>query len=104
MALPVMNSELLPLPYVLVNRMMRLLNDCGNPVFAPDGKGQVTLDYDENMRPLRVATVLMSNAIDYARFRKNSAPRWKDQARQHCHGLFLPIGWIIKQYFCSILQ
>ncbi len=42
--------ELLPLPYVLVNTMMRAEN-CGNPIFAPDGKGQVTVDYDQNWRP-----------------------------------------------------
>ncbi|GAJ11351.1 unnamed protein product, partial [marine sediment metagenome] len=29
--------ELLPLTYVLVNRMMRAFENCGNPVFAPDG-------------------------------------------------------------------
>ena len=57
--------ELLPLPYVLGNRLMRAFEYCGNPVFAPDGKGQVTVEYDENMAPVRVATILMSNAIDY---------------------------------------
>jgi S-adenosylmethionine synthetase len=57
--------ELLPLPFVLVNRMMRAFEESRNPIFAPDGKGQVTVDYDDNMKPLRVAKVLMSNAIDY---------------------------------------
>ncbi|HOF05224.1 MAG TPA: methionine adenosyltransferase [Syntrophales bacterium] len=57
--------ELLPLPYVLANRLMRAFEYCGNPVFAPDGKGQVTVQYDENMKPVRLATILMSNAIDY---------------------------------------
>jgi len=57
--------ELLPLPYVLGNRLMRAFEYCGNPVFAPDGKGQVTVEYDKDMVPVRVATILMSNAIDY---------------------------------------
>jgi S-adenosylmethionine synthetase len=57
--------ELLPLTYVLVNRMMRAFEESRNPIFAPDGKGQVTVDYDDKMNPLRVAKVLMSNAIDY---------------------------------------
>ena len=57
--------ELLPLPYVLGNRLMRAFEYCGNPVFAPDGKGQVTVEYDGNMVPVRVATILMSNAVDY---------------------------------------
>ncbi len=57
--------ELLPLTYVLVNNMMRAFENCGNPVFAPDGKGQVTVNYGEDGTPLRVSKVLMSNAIDY---------------------------------------
>jgi S-adenosylmethionine synthetase len=57
--------ELLPLTYVLVNRMMRAFEKCGDPLFAPDGKGQVSVDYDEKGVPQRVVKVLMSNAIDY---------------------------------------
>ncbi|MCK4533911.1 MAG: methionine adenosyltransferase domain-containing protein [Syntrophobacterales bacterium] len=57
--------ELLPLTYVLVNRMMRAFEDCGNPIFAPDGKGQVTVNYNKQGKPTGVAKVLMSNAIDY---------------------------------------
>jgi S-adenosylmethionine synthetase len=58
--------ELLPLTYVLVNRLMRAFETCGDPLFAPDGKGQVSIDYDEETgKPLRVVKVLMSNAIDY---------------------------------------
>jgi len=57
--------ELLPLPYVLVNRMMRTFEGSRNPIFAPDGKGQVTVDYDKNGKPVRVAKVLMSNPVDY---------------------------------------
>jgi len=57
--------ELLPLTYVLVNKMMRAFETCENPIFAPDGKGQVTVDYDKNGRPRTVTKVLMSNAIDY---------------------------------------
>ncbi len=57
--------ELLPLTYVLVNRMMRAFEDCGNPIFAPDGKGQVTVNYNKQGKPTSVAKVLMSNAIDY---------------------------------------
>jgi len=58
-------TELLPLTYVLSNKMMRIFEDSDNPVFAPDGKGQVTVDYDDDGKPLRVAKVLMSNAVDY---------------------------------------
>ncbi len=57
--------ELLPLPFVLANRMMRAFENCNDPIFAPDGKGQVTVEYDDDGVPKRVAKVLMSNAIDY---------------------------------------
>ncbi len=57
--------ELLPLPYVLVNTMMRAFEECGNPIFAPDGKGQVMVEYNDQGVPQRVPKVLMSNAIDY---------------------------------------
>lgn len=57
--------QLLPLPYVLANTMMRAFETCGDPVFAPDGKGQVTIEYDSNGKPKRLAKVLMSNSIDY---------------------------------------
>ncbi|MBW2649550.1 MAG: methionine adenosyltransferase [Deltaproteobacteria bacterium] len=62
---------LLPLPYVLVNKMMRVFEDCGNPMFAPDGKGQVTVNYDKNGKPTHVSKVLMSNAIDYRHVAEN---------------------------------
>ena len=63
--------ELLPLTYVLVNRMMRAFENCGNPVFAPDGKGQVTVNYNKQGKPTSVAKVLMSNAIDYRHVAEN---------------------------------
>ncbi len=74
--------ELLPLPYVLVNRMMRAFETCGNPIFAPDGKGQVTVNYDKNGRPTHVTKVLMSNAIDYRHVSENEEiePAAKDIA------------------------
>jgi len=74
--------ELLPLTYVLVNRMMRAFENCGNPIFAPDGKGQVTVDYDTNWRPQKVTTVLMSNAIDYRQVPDKFRSSIEEQARQ----------------------
>jgi S-adenosylmethionine synthetase len=57
--------DLLPLPFVLVSNMIRAFESCNNPIFSPDGKGQVTVEYDEKGIARRVAKVLMSNAIDY---------------------------------------
>ncbi|MEN6318741.1 MAG: methionine adenosyltransferase [Syntrophaceae bacterium] len=73
--------ELLPLPYVLATKMMRAFENCGNPIFAPDGKGQITVEYSDDGVPLRVATVLMSNAIDYRRVADNAKASIEPQAR-----------------------
>lgn len=74
--------ELLPFPYVLVNRMMRAFENCGDPIFAPDGKGQVSVDYDiKTGKPIRLAKVLMSNAIDY-RFVKGNRNKVKEKAKK----------------------
>jgi len=62
--------------------MMRAFEYCQNPMFAPDGKGQVSVDYDiKTGKPLRVAKVLMSNSIDY-RFVKGSKNAVRDAAKK----------------------
>jgi S-adenosylmethionine synthetase len=62
--------------------MMRAFEDCGDPIFAPDGKGQVSLDYDNQTgKPLRLVKVLMSNAIDY-RFVNGTQSKIKERARK----------------------
>lgn len=74
--------ELLPLPYVLVSRLMRAFENCQDPVFAPDGKGQVSVVYDNKAgKPKRVAKVLMSNAIDY-RFVKGNKNKVREKAKK----------------------
>jgi S-adenosylmethionine synthetase len=85
--------ELLPLPYVLVSRMMKAFEHCGNPVFAPDGKGQVTVEYVDGV-PKRVSTVLMSNAIDYRQVPDSFKNSVEQQARQIA--LDCLNGWIDK--------
>lgn len=75
-------KELLPLPYVLVNKMMRGFEFCQDPIFAPDGKGQVSVDYDTKTgKPLRVSKVLMSNSIDY-RYVKGARSKVRDRAKK----------------------
>ncbi len=74
--------ELLPLPYVLATRMMRAFEDCKDPIFAPDGKGQVSVEYDDvTGKPVRLAKVLMSNAIDY-RFVKGRRAEVEKKAKK----------------------
>jgi S-adenosylmethionine synthetase len=73
--------ELLPLTYVLATKMMRVFENSGNPIFAPDGKGQITVEYSDEGVPLRVATVLMSNPIDYRLVADNARASVEPQAR-----------------------
>ncbi len=106
--------ELLPLPFVLVNKMMRAFENCGIPYFAPDGKGQVSVEYDdETGMPVRTAKVLMSNAVDYRfapkgghkaiegqakRVAFESLGDWVDKKTQF---LFNPTGEWRAVYSCS---
>lgn len=90
--------ELLPLPYVLVSRLMRAFENCGDPDFAPDGKGQVSVEYDEKTgRPIRLAKVLMSNAIDYRRVKKSDKGKIREKARQIAFECDCTKGWIDKK-------
>ncbi len=56
--------ELMPLPISLAQKMARRLTqvrkDGTVPFFRPDGKTQVSVAYDENDRPVRVDTVVIS--------------------------------------------
>ena len=56
--------ELMPLPLFLAQklcRQMTLVRKTGLvPYMRPDGKSQVTVEYDENNRPVRVDTVVVS--------------------------------------------
>lgn len=60
--------ELMPLPIALANRLMRqvahLRKDGILPWLRPDAKAQVTVEYDEHDRPLRVDTVVISTQTD----------------------------------------
>ncbi len=73
--------ELLPLPYVLASRMMRAFEKAKDAFFAPDGKGQVTVEYNVDGTPQRVAKVLMSNAIDYRKVARDARVSITEQAK-----------------------
>ncbi len=57
-------AEFMPLPIMLshkiVHELSRLRKEGILPYLGPDGKTQVTIEYDENHKPLRIHTVVLS--------------------------------------------
>ena len=62
------SDELMPMPILLAHRLARRLaevrKDGTLPFLRPDGKSQVTVEYDGDGRPSRVHTVLVSTQHD----------------------------------------
>ena len=62
------SEELMPMPIMLAHRIARRLaevrRDGTLPYLRPDGKSQVTVEYDADGRPRRVHTVLVSTQHD----------------------------------------
>jgi S-adenosylmethionine synthetase len=62
--------ELMPMPIMYAHKLVKRLAEirkCGNgamPYLRPDGKSQVTIEYDNENKPIRVDTVVVSTQHD----------------------------------------
>jgi len=72
-------TQLMPLPIALAHSFMRNLARIRKqtevmPYLRPDAKSQVTVEYDENHRPVRIDTVVISTQHDEFILPENDSP------------------------------
>jgi len=73
-------KELMPLPITLAHKLTKRISDVRKngsiSYLRPDGKSQVSIEYNENGKPLRADTIVVSmqhdGAISYERIKKDA--------------------------------
>lgn len=86
--------ELMPLPIALAHRLARRLTEVRKQgvlnYFRPDGKTQVTIEYDDNGKPVRVDTIVVSIQHDP----DVSQSQIHQDVMEHVVKPVVPEGWL----------
>ena len=87
-------TELMPLPISLAHKLSKRLSDVRNDgtldYLRPDGKTQVTIEYDENDKPVRVDTIVISTQ----HAEEVTLQQIQDDLKKHVIGPVVPEGYI----------
>ncbi|HVO73211.1 MAG TPA: methionine adenosyltransferase [Ignavibacteriaceae bacterium] len=97
--------EFMPMPIMYAHKLVKRLAEirkCGNgtmPYLRPDGKSQVTIEYDNENKPIRVDTIVVSTQHD-ADATQN---RIKDDVIEHVVKTIIPEEYLDKKtnYFVN---
>ncbi|MGR9049004.1 methionine adenosyltransferase [Halobacillus faecis] len=96
-------KELMPLPISLAHKLSKRLSDVRNDgtldYLRPDGKTQVTVEYDENDQPVRVDTIVISTQ----HAEEVTLQQIQEDLKKHVIGPIVPEGYIDEQtkYFIN---
>ncbi|WP_226580090.1 methionine adenosyltransferase [Halobacillus litoralis] len=96
-------EELMPLPISLAHKLSKRLSDVRNDgtleYLRPDGKTQVTIEYDENDKPVRVDTIVISTQ----HAEEITLEQIKEDLKKHVIEPVVPEGYIDNQtkYFIN---
>jgi S-adenosylmethionine synthetase len=97
--------EFMPMPIMYAHKLVKRLAEirkCGNgtmPYLRPDGKSQVTVEYDNENKPVRVDTIVVSTQHDADATQK----RIKDDVIEHVVKSIIPEEYLDKRtnYFVN---
>ncbi|GEN54226.1 methionine adenosyltransferase [Halobacillus faecis] len=96
-------KELMPLPISLAHKLSKRLSDVRNDgtldYLRPDGKTQVTVEYDENDQPVRVDTIVISTQ----HAEEVTLKQIQEDLKKHVIEPIVPDGYIDEQtkYFIN---
>ncbi|MBR4467403.1 MAG: methionine adenosyltransferase, partial [Clostridia bacterium] len=103
--------ELMPFPIMMAHKLVKKLTEVRKdrtlPYLRPDGKSQVTVEYDDDHRPVRIDTVVLSTQHDET----VSLDQIKEDVRKYVFDAVLPaemiderISFSVRGLFMTILR